>query len=178
MRESIPRNDREPSLGPPKVTQVDPESDKAKQILADLERDRERKNQLQVVSTDWFVTQKFRTQVEKRRKDLTLAQKAMTFTLDDLRKDVTEEAASALLQHLSFQGEHWVWDGVVKLRDTPRIQVPGRGYVRVARLIYETLIGEIPKGKIIARTCDNLNCCRPSHLKVVSRSHAPTLVRF
>ena len=171
MRESIPRNDREPSLGPPKVTQVDPESDKAKQILADLERDRERKNQLQVVST-------FRTQVGKRRKNLTLAQKAMTFTLEDLRKDVTEEAASALLQHLSFQGEHWVWDGVVKLRDTPRIQVPGRGYVRVTRLIYETLIGEVPEGKIIARTCDNLNCCRPSHLKVVSRSHAPTLIRF
>ena len=50
-----------------------------------------------------------------------------------------------------------------------RIEVNGKKFA-VHRLVWELLYGEIPKGKVIAHTCDIRSCCNPDHLFLASQS--------
>lgn len=60
----------------------------------------------------------------------------------------------------------WPWvgsrtDGYGRLRG-------GRGNVLAHRLLYETLVGNIPEGRVLDHLCRNRACVRPSHLEVVT----------
>lgn len=75
-------------------------------------------------------------------------------------------------------GECWVWTGWMK-KSSPRFRVNGRADetpVQGTRYAYETLIGPVPVGKVLARRCRMNRCVNPAHMAVVSHK-APSRLR-
>lgn len=56
----------------------------------------------------------------------------------------------------------WVWNGTSKNR-YPLIRVGKKIYL-LHRLVYQLLVGEIPKDGCILHKCDNTRCMNPEHL--------------
>jgi hypothetical protein len=67
------------------------------------------------------------------------------------------------------RGSCWIWRGPVDKSGygLVRSSRPSgkRGPSRAHRVIYEELVGPIPKGKLLMHSCDNPPCVNPGHLK-------------
>lgn len=67
--------------------------------------------------------------------------------------------------------ECWLWAGMVNSNDYGCIQVKidGKWRSRQAhRIVYEALIGEIPKGLVLDHLCRTPRCVNPDHLDPVT----------
>jgi hypothetical protein len=70
-----------------------------------------------------------------------------------------------MLQRIVVQPDGcWIWVGPRNVKS--RYGVWKHGYVH--RLVYECLIGPIPKGYEIDHTCFVRACCNPAHLEAVT----------
>jgi hypothetical protein len=57
----------------------------------------------------------------------------------------------------------WEWTGYCGKRGAGRIRTVGNQRATVTRLVYETLIGPIPRGFVVCHRCDNPPCVYPGH---------------
>jgi hypothetical protein len=65
----------------------------------------------------------------------------------------------------------WIWNGYVTEKGYGRIYTePPNTMKYVHRIVYELLIGPVPKGKELHHKCLNKHCCNPNHLEVLTRS--------
>lgn len=63
----------------------------------------------------------------------------------------------------------WVWTGDTQRGGYGRVWFDG-GTKLTHRVIYELLLGPIPKGLCIDHLCRNRVCCNPGHMEVVTYS--------
>ncbi len=64
----------------------------------------------------------------------------------------------------------WVWTLAPTELGYARGAVPGFGYVRVQRAVYELANGAIPSGLHIDHLCRVRLCCNPDHLEAVTQT--------
>lgn len=57
----------------------------------------------------------------------------------------------------------WEWQGRLLWAGYGSVGWKGKN-CRVHRVVYEEMVGTIPKGLVVCHTCDNPRCCNPSHL--------------
>lgn len=62
----------------------------------------------------------------------------------------------------------WVWTGRLNRNGYGRVWWQGREPV-VHRVVWELLIGPIPKGLVLDHLCRNRACCNPGHLEPVTQ---------
>lgn len=67
------------------------------------------------------------------------------------------------------RNECWQWVGTIKPNGYGTLNHKGTGH-HAHRLMYETLVGEIPTDKVIDHICRNKSCVNPNHLQVVSQT--------
>jgi hypothetical protein len=60
-------------------------------------------------------------------------------------------------------GRCWVWRGSRRGGRYGQVHFKGKNWL-VHRLMWTVEFGPIPKGLCVCHRCDNLVCCRPSHL--------------
>lgn len=165
MKERIPRNDKDPRPSEIPVTKVEVSSQKAQQILEDLERDWERKHRIPLpeqAPKDWFNVAQF-----KSRKKNTVEKKATSLNLVDFKKTVSDSQKLDFLNRLEQIEGHWVWKGKGKY---PRTSIEGKS-IRVHRYAFEAFLETLPsEGEVVIRTCGHTKCCRPNHLKATKRN--------
>ena|SRR3990167_9090892 len=70
------------------------------------------------------------------------------------------------LKFVCFSDECWNWTSA-NVRGYGRFGIKGRTY-NAPRLIWSSLVGDIPSGMQIDHLCRNESCVRPSHLQVVT----------
>ena len=75
-----------------------------------------------------------------------------------------------IMDRINKTADCWLWTGAVK-KDSGygRAWYRGRQW-RAHRLVYELLIGNIPKGLELDHLCRNRGCVRPSHLEAVTHA--------
>jgi hypothetical protein len=61
----------------------------------------------------------------------------------------------------------WLWQGYVTPKGYGRVKWKGK-VERVHRLVYETLVGEIPHGLVTDHLCRVRRCCNPAHVEPVT----------
>ena len=66
------------------------------------------------------------------------------------------------IQRIPFSG-CWVWMGAVVESGYGQVQI-GKHFKRAHRVVYELLIGPIPKGANVLHRCDVPSCVNPAHL--------------
>src|SRR6266436_444602 len=65
----------------------------------------------------------------------------------------------------------WIWTGYVDDRTGyGKTTIPPHRTRNVHRLVYELLLGVVPKGRELHHSCRNRRCCNPEHLRVVTRA--------
>ena len=66
----------------------------------------------------------------------------------------------------TVEDEHgcWVWTGYIRDDGYPIVSSYGRAYAH--RVVYEQLVGRIPRHMFIERTCDQRACVNPSHMRL------------
>lgn len=62
-----------------------------------------------------------------------------------------------------------IWHGSRVDAGYGKVMVEGKIY-RVHRLVYELVVGPIPKGMVLLHSCDTPECCEPGHLSVGTHS--------
>lgn len=63
----------------------------------------------------------------------------------------------------------WIWLGAVDKDGYGKTTHTASGlkrHVRCHRLVYELLVGPIPKGKLLLHGCDNACCVNPEHMEI------------
>ncbi len=75
----------------------------------------------------------------------------------------TESVITKIRKYIHQTGDCWVWTGAKS----------GNGYGNywnrgAHRVVYELLVGEIPKGKQLDHLCRNRACVNPEHLEPVT----------
>jgi hypothetical protein len=64
----------------------------------------------------------------------------------------------------------WLWIGHVNARNGYGYAYAGEGKTgRTHRLVWETLIGPIPRGLVLDHICRVRSCCNPDHLRAVTQ---------
>jgi hypothetical protein len=64
----------------------------------------------------------------------------------------------------------WEWCGYVGKNGYGFLSIRPHGSQPAHRVVYETFVGEIPKGLLIDHLCRNKKCVKPDHLEPVTRS--------
>lgn len=70
-------------------------------------------------------------------------------------------------KHLTTQAveQCWFWTGTLTHRGYGQFGVGSKTFM-AHRVSYVLFCGEIPEGKFVLHSCDNKNCCNPSHLRL------------
>jgi HNH endonuclease len=68
-----------------------------------------------------------------------------------------------LIARLIPEGDCLVWSGAKFTNGYGQINIKGRPRP-VHRIVYEGLVGPIPKGLFVLHKCDNKVCCNKDHL--------------
>lgn len=74
-----------------------------------------------------------------------------------------------LMSYVKKIGGCWMWQGQQHTNAYGRTSIGGKK-VYPHRLMYELMVGPIPKGLTIDHTCDTPLCVRPEHLEPVTRA--------
>jgi len=65
----------------------------------------------------------------------------------------------------------WLWTASLNDSGYGQVNPGGRGNpLRAHRVLYEALVGPIPKGMTIDHLCRNRSCVRPDHMEIVTRA--------
>lgn len=67
----------------------------------------------------------------------------------------------------SSPGDCWNWSGFVKSNGYGSLNFKGKAY-QAHRLVFETLVGNIPDNAQIDHICNNPGCVNPKHLQLVT----------
>lgn len=65
-------------------------------------------------------------------------------------------------------GDCWLWTGAVATRGYGQIRGDDGRLAQVHRVVYEGLVGAIPKGLQLDHLCRVRLCCNPDHLEPVT----------
>lgn len=70
----------------------------------------------------------------------------------------------------------WIWQGRVSSTGCPMLWIHERDAdLSVARVLFEIVKGEIPRGYRLFHTCHNRRCVNPEHMKPVTPFESMTL---
>ena len=69
--------------------------------------------------------------------------------------------------HPRLQTKCWLWQGPLDGEGYGNLHIGGK-HKRVHRLVYELLVGPIPKGLVIDHLCQIRHCVNPKHLEAVT----------
>lgn len=61
----------------------------------------------------------------------------------------------------------WIWSGKPRPDGYGKVYIKGKGFY-VHRVVYEILVGKIPKGRQLDHLCRNRICVNPKHLEPVT----------
>lgn len=93
---------------------------------------------------------------------------SMIYTIQDVLK----------FCHFDRDTRCWIWDGHLNPDGYGRVSKGRKWHRLVHRVVYELLKGPIPDGYVCHHTCQRLDCCRPEHLQLVTRSEHQRLHRL
>lgn len=171
------------------IRSVDPASEKAKEIMAELERDLARKKKLggpegigpgprpvlikthsdlhpgpesKPIQERLEESCKLRQKVHGAEPALELFKKTHKgFAYDD-------ETRQKFLGRFNEDSETGCWNYHNMEVNVPRFVV-ARKSQHIHRFSYEAFVGEIPENMTVQRSCNNKYCCRPEHLYLLDR---------
>lgn len=72
-----------------------------------------------------------------------------------------------LLSKIDKTTDCWEWTGTIGVYGYGKIYIEGK-HKRAHRAVYESLVGEIPKGLVLDHLCRNRSCVNPDHLEPVT----------
>jgi hypothetical protein len=91
----------------------------------------------------------------------------------DPRAEAMASAARRWLGRIDeTSGGHWPWPGQLGSDGSPICQVGVEGKQigwRAGRLLWTVLVGPIPDGFVVRRTCQRDGCVNPAHARAMSR---------
>jgi hypothetical protein len=65
----------------------------------------------------------------------------------------------------------WIWTGYTNLDGYGELGSYPEGTTCIThRIVYEALVGPIPEGSELHHECDEMLCCNPAHLKVMTKA--------
>lgn len=129
----------------------------------------EEDKQLFVFDTCQHCGKKFRSQAHRKSIGRgKYCSKKCTFEAWKLRSQTDEAIFKRIWKHVDKTDTCWNWNGGLFNGKYPNLavrQANGKYTLRfVHRLIYQSYVGDIPKGKEIIRACHNDRCVCPDHL--------------
>lgn len=76
-----------------------------------------------------------------------------------------------LFPRIDAEGPCWLWTGAISRNGYGVVQLGGRdaGTRAVHRVVWELLVGLIPRGLDLDHLCRVRHCCNPDHLEPVTR---------
>lgn len=77
-----------------------------------------------------------------------------------------EKVSDRILKNTEITKDCWIFKGA-KTEDYGKVKVAGKTQI-AHRVIYENLVGKIPKGMVIDHLCRNRSCLNPKHLEPVT----------
>lgn len=85
-----------------------------------------------------------------------------------MQHELTGSLPKSLSKWIKSSGGCLIWTGLKNRNGYGRVKFRGRWYF-THRLVYTITRGEIPKGWVIHHTCFHHSCCRPAHLRAMTR---------
>ena len=76
---------------------------------------------------------------------------------------------SRLWNKIEITDDCWIWWGAINSNGYGNLQYDNKPY-RAHRLVYQILVGEIPKGLQLDHLCRNRACVNPAHLDEVTQA--------
>lgn len=81
---------------------------------------------------------------------------------------VTRSLYDRVFSKVRITDDCWEWTASKKNKGYGQISMPGRSPAEAHRVVYELLVGPVPKGLELDHLCRNHSCVNPAHLEAVT----------